>query len=534
MKHSLFAATAVLLAGLLLPEVTAGKTVINIPEAGDYAGDQILTPPPSPVPRLNGAKVFGARPGTPFLVRVAASGERPLLFTASGLPAGLQLNPTNGCLTGSITKTGSYSVRIKVKNRAGSTTGRVRVVIGDTICLTPPMGWNSWYCWSESVRQEDICAAADAFINSGLADHGWTYVNIDDCWQGRRGGKYNALQGNERFPDMAKMCDYVHGLGLKVGIYSTPWIGSYAGFPGGSCASPDGDYSADALPVDQRLQPAQLFGRYPGTKQKGLNKVGANWFCGADARQWGAWGFDFVKFDWHPNDLPTTGRLADDLRHAGRDIVLSLSNAASLTNAAPLSALANCWRTTGDINESWESIDRIGFSQSQWQPFSRPGHWNDPDMLQVGLIGNANSADHGEHRTQLTPDEQYTQVSLWCLLSAPLLLSCDLTHLDPFTFNLLANDEVIAVDQDPKGGPAVRISGQDEVWFKVLDDGSVAVGLFNRSDQQKEVSVNWPALGLNGRCLVRDVWRQKDLGRFWNKFVCPVRPHGVVLIRIFP
>ncbi len=500
----------------------------------DYARDQILTPPASPKPRINGAKVFGARPSAPFLFRLAASGEKPLTFSARGLPEGLQINQTNGCLTGSVQTPGDYRVQLTVKNQLGRAQGLLRIVIGDNICLTPPMGWNSWYCWSESVSQTHICDMADAFVKSGLADHGWTYVNIDDCWQGQRDGRDGALQGNERFPDMQKMCDYVHSRGLKVGIYSTPWMGSYAGFPGGSCPNTNGDYTADALPPDQRLQPAQLFGRYPGSIKKCLNRVGPCWFCDADARQWGHWGIDFVKYDWHPNDVPTTRRLAKGLRQAGRDIVLSLSNEAPFDNINELYQLANLWRTTGDIHESWESINRIGFSQGRWQPFSCPGHWNDPDMLQVGMIGNANAANHSAHRTTLTPDEQYAQVSLWCLLSAPLLLSCDLTQMDAFTFNLLANDEVIEVDQDPKGEAARRLPGDDEVWVKTMEDGALTAGLFNRGDTEKVVSVNWSALGLPGKCCLRDLWRQTNLGRFGDKFACTVRAHGVRLIKITP
>lgn len=503
------------------------------PAQADYARDQILTPPVKPTPRINGAKVFGARPGSPFLFRIAASGEKPMTFVARGLPEGLQINKTNGVIFGSVKILGEYRVKLTVKNHKGTARGELKIIIGDNISLTPPMGWNSWYCWSESVSQKNICALADAFVASGLAEHGWTYVNIDDCWQGARGGKFNALQGNERFPDMQNMCDYVHNLGLKVGIYSTPWIGSYAGFPGGSCSNAAGDYLAEALPLDQRPQSAQLFGRYPSSIKKGLNHVGPFWFCDADAKQWGEWGIDYVKYDWHPNDVPTARRLAMGLRDAGRDIVLSLSNAAEFDSITELSLLANLWRTTGDIHESWESINRIGFSQDKWQPFSRPGHWNDPDMLQVGMIGTANAANHSAHRTQLTPDEQYTQVSLWCLLSAPLLLSCDLQKLDAFTFNLLANDEVLEVDQDPKGEGAQRLPGVDEVWVKTLVDGSLAVGLFNRGDKEKMVSVTWSALGLSGKHRVRDLWRQKDLGQFTNNFTSTVRPHGVVLMRIF-
>ena len=232
--------------------------------------------------------------------------------------------------------------------------------------------------------------------------------------------------------------------------------------------------------------------------------------------------------------MPTTRRLADGLRHAGRDIILSLSNDATFDDVQDLSSLANLWRTTGDIHESWESIDRIGFSQGKWQAFSCPGHWYDPDMLQVGMIGNANAVNHTAHRTSLTPDEQYSQVSLWCLLSAPLLLSCDLAQMDHFTFNLLANDEVIEVDQDPKGEAARRLPGDGEVWVKTMQDGSLTVGLFNRGDTERVVAINWPSLGLSGKYHLRDLWRQKNLGQFIDNYNTRVQPHGVVLIRISP
>lgn len=189
------------------------------------------------------------------------------------------------------------------------------------------------------------------------------------------------------------------------------------------------------------------------------------------------------------------------------------------------------WRTTGDINDKWQSVSRIGFSQ-QYAGYAGPGHWNDPDMLVLGTVG----WDLGLRPTKLTPDEQYTHVSLWCLLAAPLMIGCDLTRIDPFTFSLLSNDEVLDIDQDPLGKPAsvVREEGDRLIYSRPLEDGSIAVGLFNKGTEKAVVTARWTDLGLSGRQSVRDLWRQKDLGVFQNEFVAEVAPHGVILVKITP
>jgi alpha-galactosidase len=494
----------------------------------------ILTPPVGKEPRITGAKIFGARPGNPFLFKVSATGEKPRKYVAANLPKGLDIDPDTGIISGTAPQAGDYRVNVTVSNPSGNATRELRIRIGDTICLTPPMGWNSWYCHSELISEKAIRETATAMVDKGLIDHGWTYVNLDDCWQGVRGGKYQAIQPNERFTDMKGMCDYLHSLGLKAGIYSTPWMGTYAGFIGGSATNQEGDCSADYLPEDKRLQKHQVFGRYPGTLKKKLNRVGSTWFFDKDAKQWAEWGFDYVKVDWLPNDIPTTKRMFEDLKACGRDLIFSLSNNAPFENAKGLSEYANCWRTTHDIHDKWESITKIGFSQEKWQPFGRPGHWNDPDMLQVGRRGVPNQKNTSFNPTHLTPDEQFTQVSLWCLLSAPLLLSCDIASLDAFTLSLLTNDEVLEVNQDPLGLGAKRITSGPlkEIWTKQLEDGSVAVGLFNLSNEKGTVEVAWKDLGLTGSCKVRDLWRQKDLGVFADSFSVPVNAHGVVLVKV--
>ncbi len=517
---------------LILVVVISLLILLCIRRWGLSSSGEILTPPPPDEPRINCSRLFGVRPGSPFFFKIAATGKLPLTFDADNLPHGLNADVSTGIITGTIKEAGSYKVRLSVKNNLGSVSTDLEIRCGEEICLTPPMGWNSWYCWSEAVSHDNIRKAAAAMDASGLADHGWTYINIDDCWQGERRGEAGAIQGNEKFPDMPGLCDYIHDRGLKAGIYSTPWMGSYAGFVGGT--EPEEGYDEYALPADKRRQPGQLFGRYPRAIRKGMGEVGPRWHCDADARQWAAWGFDYVKYDWNPNDTPTTERLHEELKNCGRDIVFSISNTAPYENARGLSRLANCWRNTGDITDRWWSISYIVSRQKKWLKFSAPGHFNDPDMLQVGSFGMPNRGDGKFKKSRLLPVEQYSQVSLWCIMGAPLMLSCDLSGIDDFTRGLLTNDEVLSVNQDPLGAvPRCIPAGfMREVWLREMYDGSIAVCFFNRFPFRFRIKLNLEGAGLFSSCIGRDIWRQKDLGIFEGEVSCTVPGHGVVMMKL--
>ena len=482
----------------------------------------ILTPPSAAQPRINGPTVFGARPGSPLLYSIPATGERPIGFSVEGLPQGLAVDSATGRIRGVLKKTGVYPVVLRAKNARGSAQKAFRIVVGRQICLTPPLGWNSWNCWAAAVDQDKVLRSARAMVKSGLIDHGWTYVNIDDTWQGQRGGPLGGLQANKKFPDMKGLCDEVHAMGLKAGIYSTPWITSYAKFAGGSSDDPAGAWS-------EKLANEKYWrhGKYS--------------FAANDARQWAAWGFDYLKYDWNPNDLPHVEAMSVALRQSGRDIVYSLSNAAPFAQAADWARLANCWRTTGDIWDYWDhtdidwrySVSEIAFTQDAWAPYAGPGHWNDTDMLVVGEVGWGPQL----HATKLTPDEQYTHISMWCLLSAPLLIGCDMERLDPFTLSLLTNDDVLAINQDALGKQAKLAAalGALDVFVKELEDGSKALGFFNRGDQERKFVFNkLSRVGVAGKQHVRDLWRQKDLPDATGTVEVTVRPHGVVLLKFSP
>ena len=470
----------------------------------------ILTPPTSATPRINGARVFGVRPGAPFLFTIAATGARPMTFAVDHLPEGLTFDAATGQIGGSIAKTGTYCATLHARNAAGTAKRDLRIVVGEQIALSPPMGWSSWNYWGPNIDQSKALRAARALVASGLINHGFTYINIDDGWQAPRGGLFNALQGNARFPDMKAMCDEIHSLGLKVGIYSTPWTTSFAGYPGGSSDDPKGKWQSE--------RKWGTFGKYS--------------FMANDARQWAAWGTDYLKCDWWPPDPDHAKEVASALRACGRDIVFSLSCNAPFKYAPSYPGVVQLWRTTTDIDDTWQLLSGIAFSQDRWAPFGGPGHWIDPDYIAVGVVSMLRSP----HPTRLTPDEQYLQMSMWCLLSAPLILGCDLEKLDAFTLNLLTNDEVLDIDQDPLGRPARRVSrnGYLEVWAKPLESGALAVGLFNRGRESAIIHATWEQLGLKGKQMVRDLWQQQNLGVFADRFRASVNPHGAVLVRISP
>jgi alpha-galactosidase len=513
--HTLSQAHADWAEGKIEFEGAAPKSMPFVPETESPA---ILTPKPAATPRINSARVFGARPDHPFLFSIAATGDRPMTFSAEDLPAGLMLDPATGRITGSVTKPGTYQAKLHARNQLGEASSALRIEIGERIALTPALGWNSWNCWAKAVDQDKILRSARAMVASGLVNHGWTYINIDDAWQGHRGGPLNALQPNEKFPDMKGLADAVHGLGLKLGIYSTPWTTSYAVFAGGSAENPEGTWTAPSGPktVNQKKMPWDI-GRYS--------------FAQNDAKQWAEWGIDYLKYDWNPNEVPETAEMFSALRVSGRDVIYSLSNAAPFEHAGELSHVANSWRTTGDIRDYWGSVVRIGFFQEKWRPYSSPGHWNDPDMLVVGHVGWGPKL----HATKLTPNEQYTHLTLWSLLCSPLLIGCDLERLDDFTLNLLTNDEVLEVNQDPRGEQATQVvnDGRRQVWSKQMEDGSRAIGFFNLSRDQDTVAVTWAQLGLKGPQRVRDLWRQQEVGERADGFEVKLPRHGAAMIRVW-
>ncbi len=491
-----------------------------VPVAAPREEAVILTPPPPAKPLLNHAAVYGCRPGRPFLYRIPCTGNRPIEFTADGLPPSISLDAETGILRGTAPdRPGAYALDIHAKNEFGRDDGRLTVIVGETLALTPPMGWNSWYIHYHRVSDADMRAAADAMIASGMADFGYAYVNIDDCWMVRPnspdpilGGpprdEHGAVRPNGKFPDMKSLTDYIHARGLKAGIYISPGPLTCGGYVG--------SYQHEEI----------------------------------DARKFAEWGFDFLKYDWcsYGRVAPAKTRedfmrpyalMGDILNRLDRDIIFNLCQYGmdSVWEWGEKVG-GHCWRTTGDLGLEGGQLSRgiyqVGLKNATLWEYAGPGHWNDPDYLLLGWVGDARTGGEGRPTT-LTPNEQYSHMSMWCLMAAPLIFSGDMTKLDDFTLNVLCNREVIAVDQDPLGKQA-RIARRNEeelILIKPLADGSQAVGLFNLGEFPREISVTWEELGLSQAQRVRDLWPQSDLGVFETGISRRIARHGVLLVRLW-
>ena len=356
------------------------------------------------------------------------------------------------------------------------------------LAQTPPMGWNSWNHFRLNINDAVIREQAKVLVTSGMKAAGYEYLVIDGGWEGYHDAQGVFHANVLKFPDMQALCDYIHSLGLKVGIHTTPGPVT--------CSGREGSYRYEK-------QDAQTFAR---------------------------WGIDFVKYDWcsgntvyQPDQLGAAyEKMHQALRQTGRPIVYNLCEyGMNEVWKWGASVGGNMWRTTGDIQDDYYHMAHIGFEQNGLEKYAGPSHWNDPDMLEIGNGG-------------MTNEEYRTQMSLWCILAAPLFAGNDLTKMTPETVDILMNPEVIAVDQDRAGiqGHRVWQEGPLEIWMKPLSDGGKAVGLFNREEHPMTMTVDFKILGLSGPVRVHDLWLRKDLGTFTGSFTATVPRHGVVMIRV--
>ena len=486
----------------------------------------VLTPPVRDEPRINGPRVFGVRPGHPVLWRIPVTGARPMSVDVKGLPAGAAYDPALGMVTGAVATAGSYDLAVTARNAKGSAVRTLALRVGKEICLTPPMGWNSWNCWGQEVSDEKMRRAADAMVASGLAEHGWSYVVVDDCWRTRptelqagfrrpgwiadkphMPGPARKADGtpetNAWFPDMKAMADYIHAKGLRAGLYSVP--------SEVACCYTWGSWKHEA----------------------------------EDARTWASWGYDLVKYDWCYGQRHFDGKGTDrdwqidrfslmgrELAKQSRDMVYNVCQYGRLdvTRWAKGTG-AHYWRTNDDLKDTWPLLLRSIDENLKVADAAGPDGWNDPDMLVVGPMRS-----NGFTKSRLTPNEQYTHISLWAIMAAPLFIGCDLERLpqDPLALSLLTNDEVIDIDQDELGkvGRPVVHTADYDVWARPLANGDWAVALFNRTWEPLRITAAFRAFGAAGELAVRDVWAQKDLGTFRDAFAAEVYGHATRLFRL--
>jgi alpha-galactosidase len=493
----------------------------------------ILTPPAPLKPRLNSPEVYGVSPGSPILYRIPATGERPINFRVEKLPAGLKIDKASGIITGKITRAGKYQMTLVATNRYSETKKPFTIIAGNGLVLTPPMGWNSWYIYYSRVSDSVMRLSADQMVRSSMADFGYQYVNIDDCWMNKIASKNEEevgllrneggmLRGNKRFPDMNELTNYIHSKGLKAGIYSSPGPKTCAGYAG--------SYQHEIL----------------------------------DANTFANWGFDFLKYDWcsygsvaKNNSLQELKApfllMGDALKKTGRDIVFNICQYGMGDVWKWGSEAGHSWRTGPDLGTATGSFIpgfyNTAINNAEYWQYAHPSAWNDPDYITIGWVGSSNPNGQGR-KTSFTPNEQYAYMSLWALMASPLFYSGDMSKLDSFTVNVLCNHEVIAVDQDLAGkqGKVIRNDSTGMLMLKELSNKAKAVGLFNfpgnkrtpadyfvwdnKSDGTKKIRITSSELGVSGKFHVRNLWTQKDLGIFEKYFETDVPYHGVVFLKI--
>ena len=501
-------------------------------------------------PQFNGARIVGIRHGTPFIHSLAVTGTRPVTFSANKLPDGLTLDSHTGIITGSLKRAGEYTVKVTAKNSAGKAKTEIKILCGDTLALTPPMGWNSYDAFGDNVVESEVLANA-RYVADKLQPLGWDTIVVDYCWSdpgahdNNRNARTNAplamdafgrlLPATNRFPSaidsagFKPLADAVHALGLKFGIHIM------RGIPRNSVRA--------NLPIEGSNFTAAEAGNTnskcvwcPDMFGVSSNAAGQAWYDSC-ARLWAGWGVYYIKVDdlSSPYHAAEVEMISDAIDRCGRSMVFSTSPGETpVREFRHILAYANLWRVSGDFWDNWKSLDHEFALGARWHDFVGPGHWPDADMLPVGHLSVSNRSVGPDRYTQFTRDEQLTHLSLWSLLPSPLMVGANLPDNDNWTTALLTNPEVIAVNQDALGQPAQRLTNVlvgVEIWTKKLAGKSLAVGIFNRGNAAVPVNLVWHDLGLRAKPAVRDVWLRQDLGRQTN-FITELPPHGCALLRV--
>ncbi len=523
---------------------------------------------PRATPHFNGPRVVGVRVGTPFEA-LAVTGDRPLTYTAVALPAGLKLDAWTGVITGQLDRAGEHWVTVRAANAAGQAKAKLRIVVGETLALTPPLGWNSYNVYGDGINEEEFLASA-AWFKEHLQPYGYDTVVIDFRWwdpEARTGQACRNMKGTvkdvtdqfgrlqpalNRFPSARNsqgfqpVAEKIHALGLKFGIHIMRGIPRYA-VKANKPISGSSFTSADAVLPEgdpNRLCPwcVDMFG------VRGETPAGEAWYRSI-VEQYAGWGVDFIKADdmssldsykaGVPGSVayagPEIAALQKAIR-AARSIVLSLSPGATpLAEAPHASRNANLWRISDDFWDEWKPLDQGLSRLLEWagSGASGPGHWPDGDMLPVGVLSLGGSPVGAERSTRYTPAEQLTLLTAWCMAPSPLMIGACLLRCDAWTEALLTNPEMLAVNQDSLGQPVHRLSGsanQPEVWIRALSDGAVAVAVFNRTDSPQRARLTTGQFNRGSKPKLRDIWLHRDLGR-QESFTCELPPHGCVMLR---
>ena len=456
-------------------------------------------------PVIHAPALLGASTGKPFLDRIPATGERPMTFSVAGLPEGLTLS--GQILSGVIPADGEWTIEITAENAQGKAVKSVRLTCAkDNSLRTPLLGFTTWNAFAHAVSQEDMQRTAQQLIDTGLADYGYAYVNLDSGWQEKYGGEFDAIQPSKKFPDMKAMYDFIHSLGLRGGIYSTPMKTAWGCPP-----------EFESIPGCTRGEPDPL-------RTNCMGGVGKEHMELNNVRQWDAWGVDYLKYDWNLCDPITANEMKQALLTASRDIPMCVTTTAYSCYGPYWTENCCSWRRNPDSLDDWNRFTGIISSLDGWKKYVRPGHFFDLDMLEIGdMFWNK-----GNRR--LTEDEYLFCYSLRAFFASPIQLSCRLENLTDFEFDMITNDEIIAINQDSLADFPDEIRKDDSVriYKRALENGDIAYALFNMTEETRVEAVE---LGKNKA--VRDVWAKEDAPNSSN-LVCRLQPHGVRIFRVTP
>ena len=454
-------------------------------------------------PSINTPSIFGATTGKPILYRIPVTGIRPINITAKGLVDGLVIK--DGIISGTVKTDASFFVYITAKNSQGLTTKRIKFIIAaDTRLLTPLMGFTSWNAFGSKVSQSIMEETALTLIESGLADYGYSYVNIDSGWQYKYGGEFDAVMPNPKFPDMKNFCEKIHSMGLKCGIYSTPMLKAWG------CPE---EY--EYIPGCTRGEPDPLYAcRWP----IGVEKLEKN-----NVIQWDEWGFDYLKYDWTPCDPTHADRMKRELLKAKRDFAMCVTVNAKEWYWEYWRKNCTSWRCNGDSLDRWDKIKAFLDGIDVWKPAVCGGHYFDLDMMETG------ATVWNEGKTRITEEEALFAFSMRAFFQSPIQLSCDLQAMSEFEFDLYTNDEVIGINQDALSVFPERIMENETkdvlVYKRKLENGDTAYAVFNMSEDESQQKICF-----DGCVTVHDLWLKKDVAKC-EEYTCCVRPHCAALFR---
>jgi MYXO-CTERM domain-containing protein len=526
----------------------------HVREAKAQTTVTISTAAPAPTPKLQGPAILGVTPGTPVVHTFAATGQAPITFSATGLPSGVTLDGASGRLSGSVASAGRHEITVTATNAMGMNQRGFSLVVGDTLALTPPRGWNSYDSFDDSVNETEFLAQA-AWVRDNLKPFGWEYVVVDFRWydpnapsSDQNGSNPNLLTDangrylppTNRFPSatgttgFTSIAQQVHAMGLKFGIHIMRGI-------------PRKTHTANTMIEGSTYtaQQASLTSRICRWNSdnygvNGTTAAGQAWY-NSIFRQYAAWGVDFVKVDDITSNPGSTDYWADEvaairtaIAASGRSIVLSLSPGETpVSQVTHLVANANMWRMSDDFWDRPNDLSYMFTLSDRWRTLTGPpGHWPDADMLPLGHLGPRCPVDGGNRDTRFTRNQQVTMLTLWAVLPSPLMLGANGPQTtDNFMTPLLTNDEVLAVHGDALGARATRLRAMNnqEVWVKNLAGGAKAVGLFNRATTDATMSVTLAELGLTGMQRVRDAWRHMDLPMTSTNFSAMVPGQAALL-----